>query len=136
MGPGELTFVLKPWLQALRNQVSTQHIPDAVFFRKHEALLRRIVARSAVVIAQDAEDPGHLYGYVCAEPSTIHWVYVKGVYRGMGLGRALLRAAVGGSLAIGIDAIRCSHASHLFNERRLVKRYNLVYDPYCLMGDS
>jgi GNAT superfamily N-acetyltransferase len=127
----DVPFIVKPWLQQLRDEVSTRFINDRVFFQRHGALVQQLLKESTTIIAYDANDPDHLYGFACGSDRAVHWVYVKGAFRGMGLGRALLERLIGAS--VGATDIPCSHASHLFNDRKFVARYRLAYDPYVLM---
>jgi GNAT superfamily N-acetyltransferase len=127
----DVPFITKPWLQALRQESSTRYLSDPVFFRGHGALIQRLLDRARTLIACDAEAGDHFYGFACGEPGLVHWIYVKGTYRGMGIGRALLRAIVH-PLTPGEMPITTSHASHLFNDRGLVARYKITYNPYAL----
>ena len=50
------------------------------------------------LLAHVIDEPSQLLGFVCATPpDALHWLYVKQAFRGLGIGTALLTAALPGA---------------------------------------
>lgn len=92
----DVPFVLDSWLDGWRKLEFPEVHPDRVFpaaRRIVQALLQRPDTR--LVVAHVDDTPDAILGYaVFTAPSTLHWVYVKGLYRGAGIGRALVHEAL------------------------------------------
>jgi GNAT superfamily N-acetyltransferase len=95
-GPDDLPFVRSTWLRDYRERSSFARRIDAAEYQLfHRLLLDRIQSRSRTVVAYDVAAPEVLWGWVCSEPGNcLHYVFVKRPFRNMGLGRALLQAAL------------------------------------------
>lgn len=63
------------------------------YMRIHHMVLERVIARSCVWVACDAEDPTVCYGFVIAEGDTLHYLFTKRRFRRLGIARRLLQAA-------------------------------------------
>lgn len=61
------------------------------------ALSIELMAASDVLVAHNVDDAGHIYGYVVgdADARVMHWLYVKGDFRELGVGTSLMRAMFG-----------------------------------------
>lgn len=92
----DVPLVLDSWLDGWRKLEFGDVHPDRVFpaaRRIVSALLQRPDTRLVVAHAEDMPDA--ILGYaVFTPPAVLHWVYVKGMYRGIGLGRALVSEAL------------------------------------------
>jgi GNAT superfamily N-acetyltransferase len=56
---------------------------------------QRMAERSTILVAYDRDEPTVLLGFVAFTGRTVHWVYVPEAFRGIGIGRALVRRVVG-----------------------------------------
>lgn len=112
-GPGDLGFILKPWLLTLRNAShESWHVDNEDFFPGEEVALKRVLARPTcrALIAHAADDPDLNLGcLICEAPDVCHFVYVKAGVRRHGVARALLQAA-------GLDPERGLVASTLTHD--------------------
>jgi GNAT superfamily N-acetyltransferase len=116
----------------MRRSAFSRHVPQAVYWPCQHEMVRQLLELGQTIVACDPQDPAHLYGCVTFQPAAaaiVHWLYVKGDYRRLGLARALVTAAVGDR-----RPILCTQAPELFNRRELVERHELVYCPYLLLG--
>ncbi len=128
----DLHFVRRAWASEMRRAAFSRHVPQAVYWPCQHELVGQLLAAGTTIVACDPADPAHVYGYVVHQPgprAIVHWVYVKGAYRRMGVGAALMAAAVGER-----RPILCTQASELFNLRTLVEKHELIYCPYLLLG--
>lgn len=88
--PADRAFIAKTWAETFRANPAEKRIEEGIFrrgvYRCIEAILERAIVRCAV----PPSDDGVLYGYAVLEPGCIHMVYVRRVWRKMGLARRLL----------------------------------------------
>lgn len=127
--PSDLPLVFNSWLKSYRKSDYARDTRTTAYFAAHAEVIRRILARGEIVIACDADDVSHVYGYLVAEaPNVCHFVYVKYPYRAMGIGTRLL------DFAFGDHAILASHSTRAISEFRKRGR-TIEYVPQ-LMGGS
>ena len=129
--PKDHPFIASAWVKEMRHAPFSRHCPSGVYVPCQHALVHQILAGSDAQIACDPANPDHLYGCAVHAGDVVHWLYVKSAYRGLGVGRALLFACFGDVLP---EEVVCTQASQLFEDKRLVERYRLVYSPYLLLG--
>ena len=92
-GPDDIPFVRSTWLRDYRERSSfARRIADSEYQTFHRLLLDRISSRARTVVAFDAQAPEVLWGWACAEPHVLHYVFVKRPFRNMKLGAQLLHA--------------------------------------------
>ncbi len=100
----------------------TREIPMHVFFDGYGPKIARLLAdprtRGRVCCLQ--EDPDVILGYsVYWEDGTLHWVFVKGVWRKMGIGKALLPKNI-------------AFVTHLTKVGKILKPKEWIYNPFLL----
>jgi GNAT superfamily N-acetyltransferase len=130
-GEDDRNFVVRSWVKEMRHSPWTRHVPNGVYLPAQHQLVHQILGGSQAIVAADREKPELLFGCVVHAGPVVHWLYVKGAYRGLGIGRALLFSCFGDVMP---SEIVCTQASQLFEERALLERYNVIYSPYLLMG--
>lgn len=93
--PGDLPFVFSTFLKGLRhgNDWFERIDQDAYFKHYHEAI-EHILAdhRTQVKIACLKDDPEVILGYSISSNTHYHWVFVKKAWRGIGVGRDLMKS--------------------------------------------
>ena len=125
-------FVTRGWVSEMRRSGFARHVPSGVYWPCQHELVRQALAISATLVACDQSDENHLYGCIVYQPAheaIVHWLYVKGDYRRLGMASALLEAAIGHQ-----RPVYCTQAPELFNQRSLVQSHELVHCPYLLLG--
>lgn len=126
----DFPFIVSSFLHELHRTHHYNFIPNPIFFPWYTALLEALCARSRVRVAHVEHHPDSLVGYAITEPHgsgdlVLHWLRVKGVFRGRGVARALLAdAAPPGATII------CSHYFTAFPAVR--DRYHMIFDPTVL----
>ena len=86
-------FVAKSLRGCLRETSVGRHADEEHMVREVNALLDAWAAEGArLLVACDTEDEGVLLGFACAQAPTLHAVYVRSTFRGLGLARAMLDA--------------------------------------------
>jgi ribosomal protein S18 acetylase RimI-like enzyme len=88
-------FVYGGWLAGFRDSPTWGKVSTDIYYPYQRALIHDLLRRSVCLVADDA---GVLAGFVVMErhPGAIalHWASVKRVYRGDGLARLLVAAAL------------------------------------------
>ncbi len=118
-------FIFSSWLKSYRG--SATDVSSAVYFAQHHRLVDRLLKRSVVLIAANADDLTQILGYlVCEEVAgvaVVHYVYVKAPFRNLGIASHLMRAACG--MARGVHHSHATSAGH-----QLARRFHSVFNPY------
>ena len=102
----ETGFVLDSWNRAVardpiwaaqvgRRGVARTPIPPSLSLYYHDIILKKILTKCTLLVACDPEDPDVIWGYVAFDPKdpVLHFVYVKGAFRRMGIGTRLMEEA-------------------------------------------
>ena len=106
LGGRETGFVLDSWSRAVardpiwrvevgRRGVARTPIPPSLSLYYHDIILKKILTNCTLLVACDPEDPDVIWGYVAFDQvdPVLHFVYVKGAFRRMGIGTRLLNEA-------------------------------------------
>lgn len=97
----ELPLVFDSWAKSYRKSPWAGTVPNHLWDTVSRACSSEILERGARVTAAVVDLPDgtrRVMGYSVSEPgrSVLHWLFVKRDYRGQGVGRALLTAAITG----------------------------------------
>ena len=65
-------------------------LPPHVILHHHVTLLKELIPGTVIRLICDPGQPDIIWGYVSFEEDCLHWCYVKGAFRGYGLGSLLL----------------------------------------------
>jgi GNAT superfamily N-acetyltransferase len=128
----ELGFIYDSWTRAVardsiwqplvgKRGVARTPVPPSLSLYYHDITLKKLLPKCTLLGACDPDDLDVILGYVCYEPAVswevpsllsglkwrdvLHFVYVKGGFRRMGIGSRLLREA-------GIDLLEDVVVSH------------------------
>ncbi len=129
-GPQDEHFILKTALLTLRNSSHLSwHVANEDFFAGEQLIVKRLLARSRVLVAHPPDDPELIAGVLVyePEPETLHFVYVRAALRRQGVGAALLAAS-------GLDVQKgfvATAATYDLTKGWMGRKYPLVrYNPY------
>ncbi len=100
--PDDLGFVLKSWIRTYANSPWAGALSRERLVAAIKGTITDLIERGAeVTIACSRRRPEVIYGFVCHEAGydwpVIHFVFVKPLYRGMGIGKELVARACGES---------------------------------------
>ena len=118
----ELGFVYDSWTRAVardsiwqplvgKRGVARTPVPPSLSLYYHDITLKKLLPKCTLLGACDPDDLDVILGYICYEPDVLHFVYVKGGFRRMGIGSRLLREA---GIDISEDVIVSHRTEHLF----------------------
>lgn len=93
---GDVEFITSTWLKNYRvNSKWGSGLRKNVFFHEHNHLVQRHLAGSKIMVACDPDELGHIFGYLIGKNEqdydTLHYIYVKGAFRKMGVASDLLK---------------------------------------------
>lgn len=154
----DLSFILDSWLKSNRNSDMCTFIPNDIYWKHHDTLVKNLMKRSLITMICDKEDPTHLFGYAVYENLedvfVLHYLYVIKDFRNLGMARVTLQELYkdlynSEILLTHIDRTRqrivknrdyptrstyehIIHETSAFIKKR--EKYKLVYDPYALGG--
>lgn len=153
--PQDYDFIISSWLKGYRHSPQTRDIRSTIYFKYQHKIVENLLDESFIFVACNPEDSDHIYGYLVGEhyqknADVIHWVYVKGPFRRMGIGTALFKAFNNGSKVFythNVHDYRLSdHFPHTQDkqneteiyyylksrkaETRFLKKIRATYNPY------
>ena len=99
-------------------------IPKAIFMAHYKKVAEHLVTSARVTIACLKDDPNVIIGYSILSPdaSTVHWVFVKAMWRRNGVARSLVPPS----------PVAFSHLSAL-GKTIMTKQFpNTVFNPFAL----
>lgn len=128
----DIPFILNSWLKSFRMGTFNVNVANTIYFTEQHKLVEKILKRSTVLIACESNDVANIYGYIVFEKIegilTIHYMYIKHTFRGLGLSKVLLENAGHDKEAGGLY----THNTRV-GEKVAIKA-NLVYHPYLLIN--
>ena len=100
--------------------------PNEIMFPFHSSLCEKLLMRSKSVIAADLVDPNHIYGFMVYEKSddatTMHFIYVKSIFRNMGIATQLLNT---------LEQTKNKYYTHELSGGKFIRdKWSGVYHPY------
>jgi hypothetical protein len=119
------SFVIANWIMNYYELMHYPQPPKTAALLNHQAMIKRLGHLQGYV-AVNAEDPDQLVGFVAARDDMIHFIYVKELFRGFKIARALYKAAG-----------RPSTYTHITRGLRERLPRSMVYNPYrFFLGDN
>jgi hypothetical protein len=84
----DVSFIFSSWLKSYRN--TQKYVNSDVYFKGQHDLIELILRTSNVVVICTEDDEESIIGYVVYRGNTLHYIYVKSVFRNLGMARQLL----------------------------------------------
>src|SRR5687768_11286752 len=94
---GDMAFVRAAWVRGAAKIAEEMGGNTPHGYRRVRNRVERVMQHptTRIVMAANAEAPTHLFGFVAyAGPNVIHWIYVTKEFRGYGIGKEMLAAAL------------------------------------------
>ena len=126
--PNDFNFIANSYLKSYRYGPETKHLINDIYFDVYKEKLNHMMATGKVTVVCSVEDADQIMGYLISGTahgkSVIHYVYVKHLFRRMGVAKRLLNAIVP---ELGKSLVMCTHTARRFTELR--ETYKLIYTP-------
>jgi hypothetical protein len=82
---GEQNFIINAWLKVYANSKTYGKVRSHIFFKEMPLIIENIIKSSNILMARSVDDNSQLFGCCIYDDQTLHFAYVKGIYRGLGL---------------------------------------------------
>ena len=126
----DTAFIFNSWLKSYRFSHFGEKITNTIYFAEHHKVIERLIDNSKVLVACNPEEPSQVYGYIIGEEVdgifVLHFIYVKHIFRNMGVGKTLLDAWGHDKEKAGV------YTHHTRMADKLAAKYNFVYHPYLM----
>lgn len=124
----DISFIFNSWLRCYRATPFGRNMANTIFYTEHHKVIERLLKTADVYVACNDLDVADIYGYICAERVqgifVVHFVYVKHMYRSLGIGKMLLNE-------FNHDSNVASLYTHnTLPAQKLASKFNMVYHPY------
>lgn len=129
--PTDAAFVFSTWQKSYRNGSGfIRRVSGKIYYDAQREVIEALMRRpsTTVAIACNRAEADQIYGWICAEKHNnavvVHYVYVKSMFRGQGIGKALLKAF---DVGPSVDMYYTHHTHHADAH---VVRPNVFFNPY------
>lgn len=123
----DIGFIYSTWLKSYKyDSPLTKYTKQDLFYKQHQKILDKLLSSPnvTIVIACHDQDEDLNFGYIVYEPSIIHYIYVKGPFRGYGIAKKLLSDVQG--------SFQASHLTYSLLDLWTAKKIQCDYNPYIL----
>lgn len=123
MGASDLGFVRSTWIDHQSAQKYFKKCPRRVMREAYGISVDDRLGRSMAMVLCADDDENQIFGYIVYDYKTIHFVYVKLMYRNMGFFKKLIE-----NLGNEIDCYSSNTDDKCFN--RYIKEKRLIFNPW------
>lgn len=140
-------YIYSTWLMQCKHSYFAKRIKYPIYFKEHQKIIDHLMSKPSVkiLIASPKNEADIISGYLAYEQKeeypVVHFVYVKSIFRKLGIAKLLLKEA-----NININSIRFTHFTYPQIDHRtgkeyenaytaddLIKKYpDMIYNPYLL----
>lgn len=134
----DVALIMSSWLRSHKqNGPQERKLTNTVYFSNHVPIVRALVARCPILVAELEGVRDEALGWVCydepdADRFVVHYVYVKSVYRKQGVAKTLLKGA-GWQPNQEIEA---SHIGIELKRKQGAKWVPIINNPYLLHREA
>jgi hypothetical protein len=125
----DMSFIKSSWSKNQFHQSTYKKMSSDDFFRSFSLIINSILSRPTVmiIVACNCDYPDQIFGYSIIEfgidSHTLHFVYVKGIYRGFGLSRKMIDFSLDGR-RLNYYTCQSDSESWNFTSKKLGAKYN------------
>ena len=124
----DIGFIFSSWLKSYRDAFFPENISTTIYYSEHHKVIERLLKGCETYVACNDNDVAELYGFICGEHIdgifVLHYVYVKQLYRSLGVGTMLL------NMFKHDPSLASIYTHHNKLAIKLAAKYNLVHSPY------
>ena len=136
--PNELNFIYSTWLNSFRyDSFLGKCCTNSIFFSEYSAVIDHVLSKptTKISIAHFNETPDVILSYMVHEPSILHYMFTKEIYRNNKIAKSLFEAAfkIHEHNLVNYSApILFTHRT--FTAEPFIEKYkaSLVYNPFKL----
>ena len=86
----DLRFVHSSWHTSYWKTWANKRMSRSVYNEGQDIRINRLLEDCVTIVAYFWEAPTEVLGWACSYDTTVHYVYVRGVYRRNGIGKGLV----------------------------------------------
>ncbi len=119
--PDDKSFIYSSWLKGLRfGNKWFEAIDQDTYFQRYHDVIEALLSRpdTSVKVACLVEDPDVILGYSVYTGQTVHFVFVKRAWRGIGIARSLVPP----------DLTTVTHLTD--SGKAILIKHHLKFDPF------
>lgn len=128
MREGDVNFILSTWLRSYYEELrrngskGVMYPKDDVFFQGHQERIKERLKVIECHVCTAPDDENQILGWIAFDKGTCHYVYVKQVFRKMGVAKRLMLIAYARPDSMAFYSHHTRYSKHL--------NKGLTYDPY------
>lgn len=126
--PEDFNFVANSYLKSYRTAPETKPMINEIYFPEYKSRLEHMARTGTILVACASTDEDQIFGYIIVgelgKYPLLHYIYVKFPFRHVGIGKALLYAALP---EVGKAATVVTHQPR--NWQAVSEKYRLIFDP-------
>lgn len=92
----DINFIYSTWLKSYKqDSLIGKSCRTGLFFREYRYVIDKILAdpTTMVLIACHKTEPAVIFGYLVCEPTALHYIFIKEVFRRLGIATELCKVA-------------------------------------------
>jgi ribosomal protein S18 acetylase RimI-like enzyme len=117
--PTDLNFILGTWMESYFFFMPSRP-PKHIFAKEHSLLINKHLPHCDCLIACAEDDENQILGYIITEKEILHYIYVKGMFRKLGIGSKLMSK-------LNSEVVHTHYTQPI---KHFSHRYKLIYNPY------
>jgi len=118
-------FVFSSWISSYQNSEFAKNIFLPIYQTNHRDLINKVLFnnnQTNAYIAVNKHDSNQFYGYAVGTADCLHFIYVKKIFRRLGIGTILLKE-------LNLPK-RVEYSHYLAPIEHLMRRKEAFYNPY------
>lgn len=121
----DVSFIFDSWLRSYRRAFANVALSCEDYYPAQRAKVEAILQKATVLVAANEHDPDQIFGYIVFKhPNSLHYVFIKHLFRRMGICERLMQAA----FSEAITQSRPIYTDHsTYKLPVLKKKFNLVF---------
>jgi hypothetical protein len=126
MVPEDESFIYSAWLKSYRSSPVATYLDNDTYYDNHKKIIEKLLLKANVTILCSKEDSSQIYGFLCHEGNTAHYLYIKYPFRKMGLAKYLFNSVFSDATIV---------ITH-FNTTLKSRLDTMTYNPYLLFKET
>lgn len=127
--PTDIPFIYSTWLDSYRHDSDIgRNLRSSIFYENYQLIIDSLLDKSDILLAVSKDDEDVIFGYMVASKTnnTIHYVFVKHAFRGLGIAKMLFKEQFNNTICITI-----THKTKYISPLLENKSY-FIYNPFTL----
>jgi len=120
------SFIYSSWLKSYRSSPAATYLDNDTYYNNHKKIVEKLLSKANVTVLCSIEDSSQIYGFICHEGNTAHYLYIKYPFRKMGLAKYIFNSIFSDTTIV---------ITH-FNTNLKSRLDTMTYNPYILFENN